>query len=173
MAAGEHLSGEASGISPCPASLCLQKPPAPGQHVIFQPWQSQSYKSRLFLSKARNCVNGHANRKRHPWASLAAPRSGMLWVSADVSRSPVPPIRAGLGQRCSSVSLLGSRGDLGSVPLVTASPDLDSAATAEPLGSALPIAPPCTGKGPGEPSWLLLVGPVAIRSQRLLEASGY
>lgn len=148
MAAGEHLSGEASGISPCPASLCLQKPPAPGQHVIFQPWQSQSYKSRLFLSKARNCVNGHANRKRHPWASLAAPRSGMLWVSADVSRSPVPPVRAGLGQRCSSVSLLGSRGDLGSVPLVTASPDLDSAARCGAAGLCSPHRSSLHWKGP-------------------------
>lgn len=91
---GGRLVWEASGISLCPG--IAGKRMSPGNALVPSP----SCKSWLFPSKTRNCVNGHTDGKRHPWASLATagPRTGMLRVSTDISRLPVPHVCAGLRQ---------------------------------------------------------------------------
>lgn len=79
----------------------------------------------LFPSKARNCVDGHAQEKQHPWATTA-PGMGMLPVSTDIPQLPGPGVCAGLGQAPLLRGFAGSRRILGSVPPFKASPDLDS-----------------------------------------------
>lgn len=115
----------------------------------------------LFPSEARNCVNGHAHEKQHPWAT-AAPGMGMLPVSTDIPQLPVPGVCAGLGQAPLLRGFAGNRRVLGSVPPFQASPDLDSLpARAQPPGSALPPLLPAAGRGPAERAGLLLLMPVA------------
>lgn len=103
---GGDISFGRRAASPCArASLRVSgKHMSPGGTLFPSP----SYKSRLFPSKARNCMNGCADGKRHPWASsaAAAPRTGMLRVSTNISWLMVPYVRAGLRQyRCSMASL--------------------------------------------------------------------
>lgn len=146
-----------------PRHPCLWKAHVSGHLLVFQPCQSLKYKP-LFPSKARNCVNGHAHGKQHPWASLAtaSPGIGMLRVSTDIPQLPVPGVCAELGQAPLLRGFAGSRRVLGSVPPFKASPDLDSLpARAPPPGSALPPLLPAAGRGPAERAGLLLLMPVA------------